>query len=186
MTTTALTETPSAATKPHRFRFGLRTLLVSIAFLCVLLASLRILARTFLWPDNAEFEEVFSPIYQQFTADVLSGENATVSDQEKSGSWNPKSTRGSYELRGILAMNATEKSCVDVLNAVDRFVQTVTQKYHTEGDLPSSLGEDTQHVYSMWMYNWERRHGELHVWLFPYPGGDKIAFVVHHIEEKLE
>jgi hypothetical protein len=38
----------------------------------------------------------------------------------------------------------------------------------------------------MWMYNWEKRHGELRVWFFPCPDGKQIAFAVHHYEGKLK
>jgi len=135
-------------------------------------------------PD-AEFDQLFSRVYKEFKVDIwTAGGKAKIEDQKKTGSWNPKTKRGSNQLRGILTVSGEGTSCTEILKLVDQFVQTRTGSYHIEGDIPSSITGEQQHIHTMWMYNWEKRHGELHVWLFPYPDGKRIAFAVYHYETK--
>ena len=82
---------------------------------------------------------------------------AKMEDHQKRGSWNPKTGRGSTQVRGILSVNGEGNSCAEVLKLVDQFVQRRTGQYHLEGDNPSSVTGDQQHVYTMWMYNSEKR-----------------------------
>ena len=133
------------------------------------------------------FDQLFSPVYKDFRADVLTaGGTAKLVEHKDRGSWNPKTRRGSKQIRGILSADALENPCDEILKFVDQFVQQRTGKHHIEGDIPSSVNLEQKHAYTMWMYNWEKRHGELHIWLFPYPDGKRIGFAVHHYEEDLK
>jgi len=108
-----------------------------------------------------------------------------IEHHKTAGSWKAKSRRSGNQLRGILSVNLRENPCAEILKLIDRFVQTKTRQYHVEGDIPSSLAREQEHIYTMWMYNRENRHGELHVWLFPYPDEKRIGYAIHHYEEDL-
>ncbi len=102
------------------------------------------------------------------------------------GSWNTKTLRGTHEFRGILTITGGAGHCGEVLRQVEAFVASRTNRYHIEGDVPSQIQGTERHVHTMWMYNLGKRHGELRMWLFPYPAGNHVGFAVHHYEEKLK
>ncbi len=133
------------------------------------------------------FTELFSPIYKELTPDIWKTDGKVdIVNQQKTGSWNPKTRRGSNQLEGVLTGSGEEVSCAALLRLVDQFVQSRTGKYHVEGQGPSSLKGDERHIHTVWMHNWESRHGELHLWLFPYPDRKQIAFAIYHSEEELK
>ena len=136
---------------------------------------------------KVEFNELFSPVYKEFKVEVLElGQHIDVEDHSKRGSWNTKTHRGSYQIRGILQIDSDDIHCGEILKRIDQFVQARTGNYVIEGDTPAEVDSEDKHVYTMWMYNWQRRHGELHVWLFPYPDRKQVGFAIHHYEEDLK
>ncbi len=137
---------------------------------------------------DVEFEQLFSPMYRELEAELFGPEGKLhAEDHKKRGSWNPKTKRGSYQIRGILTADSGDIQCGEVLKLVDDFVRARTTKYHVEGEsFPTPAEPLDKHAYAMWMYNWQKRHGELHVWLFPYPDGTRMGFAIYHYEEKLK
>lgn len=154
----------------------------------LLVVSLRMSAQS----KEPQFERIFSPLYQQFDAASMTIPGSAPKDVKQENSWNTASLRGSRELHGVIEFKPGAATTFDVFRAVHRAVDAVTHKHHVEGadprlpaDAEPVLNDGKSPTYAMWMYNWENRHGELHVWLFPYPGGAKIGFAVHLLEETL-
>ena len=114
---------------------------------------------------EVEFDQLFAPVYRESTVDIWTTSGETMIEQhEKTGSWSPRTRLRSNQLRGILSIDSEEHTCAEILVLVDRFVQTKTGQYRVEGDIPSSLSAEQEHVHAIWMYNREDRHGELYVW----------------------
>ena len=134
----------------------------------------------------AKFDTIFSPVYREFEPKVLlKAGAATPDDTQDRGSWNTKTLRGSRQLRGILPEAPEENPCAEILRRVDSFIAARKGKFSPEGQLPGSVRGDRKHVYGMWMYNCQDRHGEIHLWLFPDSADGTIAFAAHLYEEDL-
>ncbi len=88
-------------------------------------------------------------------------------------------------MSGILELS-TPDNLVRLLNQVDGYVSRRTSKFHPEEDLPQSLTGKEASTHTLWMYNSGKRHGELHVWLFPFTEGREVAFAVYQMEEPLK
>jgi hypothetical protein len=109
-----------------------------------------------------------------------------VEEQSQTGNWNPKTEVGTRQARGILSASTNQTTQTGfIIKAVEQFVQRRTGKYHAEGDLSASISADRKNTHTIWMYNWNTRHGELDLWLFAFPDGKRVAFVIHHREERL-
>ncbi|MBE0535289.1 MAG: hypothetical protein IH624_06420 [Phycisphaerae bacterium] len=135
---------------------------------------------------TALYNEVFSDVYKEFGAAALCAAGTiAVEDQKQGGSWNAKTLRGNMHHSGILKVTGGAGHCGEVLKRAEAFVASKTGMYSIEGDAPASVDGTQKHVYTVWMYNLNNRHGELRMWLFPYPDSDRVGFAVHHYEENL-
>ena len=135
----------------------------------------------------ADFEGTFSPVYREFNAAVLA-ESASKNpgDIQDRGSWNTKTKRGSRQMRGLLRVGPEANPCAEILSRLDSFVTARTSSLHSEGELAKEVRPEQKHVYGMWMYNCQGRHGELHLWLFPNRPEGEVAFAAYLYEEDLK
>lgn len=135
--------------------------------------------------QTAVFDATFSPVYKEFDSKVWQPV-AKPSNQtpKQTGSWNSKTKRGSMQISGMLELSSPG-NLPQMLGQVDGYVSQRTTQFHVEGDLPQSLAGKEATTHTLWMYNCGERHGELHLWLFPFPDGNGVAFAVYQFEEPL-
>ena len=135
--------------------------------------------------QTAVFDATFSPVYKEFDLKVWQPV-AKPSGQtpKQTGSWNSKTKRGSTQISGMLEVSSPG-NLPQLLGQVDGYVSQRTTKFHVEGDLPQSLTSNEATTHTLWMYNCGERHGELHLWLFPFPDDNEVAFAVYQFEEPL-
>ena len=136
--------------------------------------------------SNALYKNTFSPIYQEFDITSLVEPKMHARDHQKYGSWNTATLRGNNQYSAVLPVTEGSDTPQMILNKIDTFVKSKTQKARTEGLSPTHLKGTEKHTYTLFMYNWQDRHGELRVWLFPHPDGKHIGFAAHHYEEEFD
>ena len=133
------------------------------------------------------YQKTFSPVYQEFDiASLVEPQSMHTRDHQEQGSWNTATLQGNLIYSAVLPV--TEKSGTPqmILQTIESFIKSKTQQIEIEGDFPDRLKGDEEQIYTLFMYNWQNRHGKLHVWLFPYPDGKHIGFATHHYEENLK
>lgn len=134
---------------------------------------------------TAIFEDTFSPVYKEFDSKVWQPvAKPSGHTPKRTGSWNSKTKRGSMQISGMLELSSPG-NFPQLLGQVDGYVSQRTTTFHVEGDLPQSLAGKEANTHTLWMYNFGERHGELHLWLFPFPDGNGVAFAVYQFEEPL-
>jgi hypothetical protein len=135
--------------------------------------------------QTALYEETFSPVYKEFDSKMWQPV-AKPSGQapKQTGSWNSKTKRGSRQISGVLQL-PPPGNLAQLLKQVDGYVSQRTTQFHSEEDMPQFLTGKEAINHTVWMYNCAARHGELHVWLFPFPDGDGVAFAAYQFEEPL-
>lgn len=136
--------------------------------------------------QTAVFEKTFSPVYREFNSTAWQPvAKPSGPTPKQTGSWNTKTKRGSKQISGVLRLSAPG-NLVQLLKGVDSYVSQRTTQFHVEEDLPQTLTGNEASTHTLWMYNCGKRHGELHVWLFPFPDGNEVAFAVYQFEEPLK
>ncbi len=134
---------------------------------------------------TALYEETFSPVYRQFDSKVWQPVAKPGGQTPKqTGSWNSKTKRGSRQTSGVLQL-PSPVNLAQMLKQVDGYVSQRTAQFHLEEDLPQMVTGKEGTTHTVWMYNCGPRHGELHVWLFPFPEGE-VGFVAYQFEEPLK
>lgn len=140
-------------------------------------------------PSNSTelYKKTFSPIYQEF--DILSlvePKTMDVNDHQEQGSWNTATLQGNTIYSAVLPITEKSSNPQMILQNIETFIKSKTQNTEIEGNYPNQLNGNEEQIYTLFMYNWQNRHGKLHVWLFPYPDGKHIGFAAHHYEETLK
>lgn len=137
--------------------------------------------------NTPNIDTVFTPIYREFDGQVIMTEgSAKLEDERASGSWNPKTRRGSRELHGIFTNPSAGNLGAEALGRIEEFIGLRTSTFHSEADVPLGIRPDQKKIYGAWIYNMGHRHGELHLWLFPDQESGSVAYAAYLREEDLK
>ena len=128
-----------------------------------------------------------SPAFNAFSVTQMLSEGR-FRVQELPGERTTNSATGRAQVieHGIITSPASEFPCYRVYQLVKKCLDTAAGgSAHQEGWIPQAPEHPGGPVRITTFYNQGRRHGEMHLWLFPNADESQIHYALHLVEEPL-